>query len=147
MTAYPLWPKMIKVAMKVLVIHGANVNLEASFHEANERIRSFAQGRGLKVEIFHSNHEGEVVEAIHRGRHEVDAIIINPGDFFQSHPLRGAIEAVRGQVPIIEVRTGRMEGRGIPSLIGPVAMGVISGFGAESYLLGLEAVINLLKGE
>ena len=87
-----------------------------------------------------------MVDAIQRTiRDDTSAILINPGDFTYSYPIRGAILAVREKVPAIEVclSTRRIQEGG--SVISQVVRGVIAGFGPYSYTLGLEAVLGLKK--
>ncbi len=137
----------LRMVMKVLVIQGANVNMWEGYREANERVLAHASKLGLEVEIFHSNSEGEVVDAIQRAsKGEAAAILINPGDFRHSYPIRGALDMVKGKIPAIEVHIFNLYAKGGPTVLGPVVKGVISGFGAESYILGLEAAANLING-
>ena len=142
--------------MKVLIIHGANVNMvgiiepqtygEVTYSQINEMIRDYAQKKGIQVEIFQSNQEGQVVDVIQRTlSDDTAAILINPGDFTYSYPIRGAVLAVREKVPAIEIclSTRRIQEGG--SVISPVVRGIIAGFGPYSYILGLDAAIGLKK--
>jgi 3-dehydroquinate dehydratase-2 len=142
--------------MRVLVIHGPNLNLlgtrepevygNVTLAEIDERLQERAQGLGIQIETFHSNHEGEIVDKIAEAANIADAIIINPAAYTHtSVAIRDAILAVA--LPTVEVHLSNIQAREEfrrTSLIAPVATGQIAGFGAESYLLALEAVASLL---
>jgi 3-dehydroquinate dehydratase-2 len=143
--------------MRVLVIHGPNLNLlgtrepevygSVTLTEINERIQERAQELDIQIETFHSNHEGEIVDKIAEAGSVVDAIIINPAAYTHtSVAIRDAISAVA--LPTVEVHLSNIQAREEfrhTSLIAPVVTGQIAGFGADSYLLALEAVALLLK--
>ncbi|MFA5867804.1 MAG: type II 3-dehydroquinate dehydratase [Actinomycetota bacterium] len=137
---------------KILVIHGPNLNLigqretdvygVTSVDEINETMIAKAAILGVGLEIFQSNHEGEIVDKLQTT--DADAIIINPGAFTHySIAIRDAVAAI--DKPVVEVHLSniysREEFRKI-SVIAPVAVGQISGFGADSYYLALEAIIQ-----
>jgi 3-dehydroquinate dehydratase-2 len=140
---------------KVLVLHGPNLNLlgerepdvygRFTLEEINKDIEARAVQLGLEVRMVQSNHEGELVEAIQNARTWADVIILNPAAYTHtSVAIRDAIAAVR--VPTIEVHlsnTVAREGFRHISYISPVAVGVIQGFGKQSYLLALEAAFSL----
>lgn len=144
--------------MKVLVIHGPNLNLlgyrepgvygRTTLEEIDQALREKASAHQIELETYQSNHEGELVEKIQDARGKTDAIIINPAAFTHySIALRDAVAAV--DVPVIEVHLSNIYSREdwrASSVISPVAAGVISGFGAQSYLLGLEAAMVISKG-
>lgn len=139
---------------KVLVIHGPNLNLlgkrepevygNVTLDEINQSITELAQGKQVELETIQSNHEGEIVDEIQKT--DADVIIINPGAFTHtSIAIRDAISA-RG-IPTIEVHISNIYKREEfrhKSLIASVCVGQISGFGAISYLLALQAAIELL---
>lgn len=139
---------------KVLVIHGPNLNLlgkrepevygNVTLDEINQSITELAQEKQVELETIQSNHEGEIVDEIQKT--DADVIIINPGAFTHtSIAIRDAISA-RG-IPTIEVHISNIYKREEfrhKSLIAPVCVGQISGFGAISYLLALQASIELL---
>ncbi|HOE27194.1 MAG: type II 3-dehydroquinate dehydratase [Candidatus Aureabacteria bacterium] len=144
--------------MKVLVLHGPNLQLlgarepetygETTIEEIDARLRAVAGEEGLEIEIVQSNHEGEIVDLIGRAPGRYDALLINPAAYTHtSVAIRDAIASVR--IPAVEVHLSnihaREEFRRI-SLIAPVAVGMICGFGPGSYYLGLRAVAGLLKG-
>lgn len=143
--------------MRVLVIHGPNLNLlgtrepevygSVTLAEINERLQERARELGIQVEVFHSNHEGEIVDKIAEASPTADAIIINPAAYTHtSVAIRDAISAVA--LPTVEVHLSNIQAREEfrhTSLIAPVVTGQIAGFGADGYLLALEAVALLLN--
>lgn len=141
--------------MRVLVIHGPNLNLlgerepevygGTTLEEIDDRLRKRGEELGFAVVTFQSNHEGEIVDKIAEARGSADAIIINPGAYTHtSVAIRDALSAVG--LPSIEVHLSNIYSREAfrhTSLVAPVVTGQISGFGANSYLLALEAVALL----
>jgi 3-dehydroquinate dehydratase-2 len=140
--------------MKVLVIHGPNLNLlgtretdvygTKSLDEINSAILSLASDLGIDVKILQLNSEGEILNAIQEGAY--DALIINPAAYTHtSIAIRDALLAV-GK-PSIEVHLSNIYQREEfrrKSFIADVAVGQISGFGSDSYLLALRAAKNIL---
>jgi|SRR5581483_3875535 len=136
---------------KVLVIHGPNLNLlgerepnvygSVTLEEINRALNEQAVKIEVELRIVQSNHEGEIVETIQNARHWADVIIINPAAYTHtSVAIRDAISAVT--VPTIEVHLSNIyarEGFRQASHISPVAVGQISGFGMNSYMLALQA--------
>lgn len=137
---------------RVAVIHGPNLNMlgiretevygHLSLDQINQRILERAKSLGLEVRITQSNHEGEIIEAIHEALQWADAIIINPGAYTHySIAIRDAITAVR--LPTVEVHLSNIHAREEfrrQSVTAPVVHGIISGFGVMSYLMALDAV-------
>ncbi len=143
---------------KILVIHGPNLNLlgtrepevygSVTIKKIDDVLRAIAKKEKATIEIFQSNHEGEIVSRIGAAKkRSVDAIVINPAGYTHtSVAIRDAISAVK--IPTIEVHLSNIYAREEfrhHSLIAPVAAGQISGFGAKSYELGLLAALNLLE--
>ena len=141
---------------KILIIHGPNLNLlgkrersvygYASLDEINEMAVSHGSGIGLDVAIFQSNSEGDIINAVHAAQENYDGVVINPGAFTHtSYALRDAIAAV--EIPFVEVHLSniysREEFRKL-SVTAPVCIGQISGFGPNSYILGLEALQRII---
>ena len=139
---------------KIAILNGPNLDRlgkrepeiygSATLAELEAALRAeFAQKAAL--EFFQSNHEGELVEAIQNARNWAEVIVINPAAYTHtSVAIRDALAAVR--VPAIEVHlsnTMAREGFRHTSHISPVAVGVIQGFGKQSYLLALEAAATL----
>ena len=140
---------------KILVLHGPNLNLlgerepnvygSFTLEEINKALVDLAKELDLELKIVQSNHEGEIVETIQNARHWAEVIIINPAAYTHtSVAIRDAIAAV--SVPTIEVHLSNIharEGFRHSSHVAPVAVGQISGFGKNSYLLALQAAAGL----
>lgn len=142
---------------KILVIHGPNLNLlgqrekdiygTTTLEEINDLLRKTAQEHKIAVEFFQSNHEGEIVDKIGQTKKDgFNAILINPAAYTHtSVAIRDAIAAVN--LPTVEVHLSNIYAREAfrhTSLIAPVSVGQISGFGINSYVLGLKAIVRLL---
>jgi len=142
---------------KILIIHGPNLNLlgtrepgvygKVSIAKINREMAEIAKKSKVQIKIEQSNHEGEIVDLIQKANGKFDVILINPAAYTHtSVAIRDAIAAVN--VPTVEVHLSNIYAREEfrhTSLISPVAVGQVSGFGAESYFLGLEAAINIAK--
>jgi len=139
---------------KILVIHGPNLNLlgrrepgvygQTTLTQINARLQELAGKMNVELRITQSNHEGEIVSFIGENADWAEGIVINPAAYTHtSVAIRDAIAAVG--LPTVEVHLSnvfsREEFRHF-SYISPVATGVICGFGAESYILALRAVIG-----
>ncbi len=143
---------------KILVMNGPNLNLlgtrepeiygSLTLADIHERLRQRANEADLDIEFMQSNHEGVLVDAIQRARRTADYIILNAGAFTHySIALRDAIAAV--EVPVIEVHLSNIHQREEfrhKSVIAPVVLGQIAGFGAESYMAALEIIICRMGG-
>ncbi|MDD5173380.1 MAG: type II 3-dehydroquinate dehydratase [Candidatus Omnitrophota bacterium] len=142
---------------KILVIHGPNLNLlgqrepdiygKVTIDGINKDLKKTAKAKRVTLEIVQSNHEGEIVELIGKSGGKFGAILINPAAYTHtSVAIRDAISSVK--VPAVEVHLSNIYAREEfrhTSLISPVAKGQICGFGKMSYILGLEAAINLIS--
>jgi 3-dehydroquinate dehydratase-2 len=140
---------------RVLVVQGGGMNMRGkaqveifgttTLDQINEQIRAYAESLGVDVEIFHSNIEGEVANALYDAHdRDVDAALINPADYTTSSgPLRAAITRVR--FPVIEVHASNPSSRGTVSSIQPVCKGSVYGFGVYGYYLAMEAVKHTIK--
>ena len=145
--------------IKILVIHGPNLNLlgkrepniygKGTIAEIDKALHKLGKESKVAVEIFQSNHEGEIVTRIQNAEGVFDAIVMNPAAYTHtSVAIRDAVSAVR--VPVVEVHLSNIYAREAfrhHSLIAPVAAGQISGFGAQSYSLGFWAALGLVKGK
>lgn len=143
--------------LKIRVIHGPNLNLlgvrepevygSLSLDEIDDRIKAHATKIGAQVEISQFNAEGEMIEAIQAARESADALVINPGAYTHySIAVRDAVAAVG--IPTVEVHLSNILSREEfrrESVIAPVCAGQISGFGAFSYILGLDAAKHLAE--
>lgn len=131
----------------MLGIRETEVYGHLSLEQINQRILEKAKALGLEVRITQSNHEGEIIEAIHEALQWADAIIINPGAYTHySIAIRDAITAVR--LPTVEVHLSNIHAREEfrrQSVTAPVVHGIISGFGVMSYLMALDAVKFILE--
>ena len=144
--------------MKVLVINGPNLDLlgerqpdlygKLTLKEINEKMVQLAKELKCEIEFFQSNHEGKIVDTIGEARGKFDFLIINPAAYTHtSVAIRDAI--VGAGVPTIEVHLSNIYAREEfrrKSLIAPVAIGQICGFGPDGYLLALRAAVNRMKG-
>jgi len=140
----------------IAVLNGPNLNLlgerepelygRATLAEIETRTRERARALGVEVSWTQSNHEGELVDAIQALKGRADGAIINAAAFTHtSLAVRDALVAVR--VPFVEVHLSNIFGREPErrrSVLADVAVGVVAGFGAESYRLGLEGLVGYL---
>lgn len=142
---------------KILVLHGINLDMfgkrdpiqygTITLEEINEKLKTLGKELGVEVVCFQTNYEGAMVDRIHQGFHEkVDAVVINPGAWTHySYGLRDALDILT--VPIIEVHMSNIHSREKfrqNSVIAEIAKGQISGFGFNSYLLGLRAAVSAI---
>lgn len=144
--------------MKILIIHGPNLNLlgkrEADIYgtktldEINALLKKLAKELKVELDIKQSNHEGGIVDLIQNSK-QYAALVINPAAYTHtSIAIRDAIAAV--EIPAVEVHLSNIHKREEfrqKSLIAPVAYGQISGFGYESYLLGLRAAVSIANAK
>ncbi len=140
--------------MNVLVIHGPNLNLlgirepdrygAETLKEIDSRLIALGASMGASVSTFQANGEGELIDRVHAARGVVRGIVINPGGYTHSSvALRDALLAVA--IPFVEVHLSNVHAREEfrrRSYFSDVAVGVISGFGAASYELGLRALLG-----
>lgn len=143
--------------MKILYLNGPNLNLlgqrepqvygRATLAEIEARVRAQAKKRKVVVDFRQSNLEGQLVSWIQEARGKWDVIVLNAAAYTHtSIALRDAIAAAG--VPTIEIHLSNVHAREDfrhKSLIAPVCLGQILGFGADSYLLALEAAVNVNK--
>ncbi len=142
----------------VLVLHGPNLNLlgtrepdvygQTTLDEINARLARFAASRDIDLDCFQSNAEGELVDRIQRSAADGTGwIIINPaGLTHTSVVLRDALAAVG--LPFVEVHLSNPQAREPfrhRSMVSDLAVGTVAGFGADSYLLALQAVVNRME--
>jgi 3-dehydroquinate dehydratase II len=145
--------------MRVLFLNGPNLNLlghrepdvygKTSLADIEARVRGRANTLGATIDFRQSNHEGELVTWIQNAKGQFDAIVINAAAYTHtSVALRDAISAIG--IPTIEIHLSNIHAREEfrhRSLIAAVCHGQISGFGPNSYILGLEAAVNINGGK
>jgi 3-dehydroquinate dehydratase-2 len=144
--------------MLIAVLNGPNLNLlgqrepelygRTSLTEIEGMVRTAAVPLGAEIEWFQTNHEGELVEAVQRLQGRADGALINAAALTHSSlALRDALLAV--QVPFVELHLSNIfarEPERRQSMIADLALGMVTGFGAQSYLLALQALMGRLRG-
>jgi 3-dehydroquinate dehydratase-2 len=142
---------------KVLVLHGPNLNLtgfrepdvygKKPLDDIDADIQAAAGKMNIEVRILQSNNEGVLIDTIQEHRRWADAIIINPGGLTHySISLRDALASVR--LPVVEVHLSNLHSREEfrrQSVVSPVTVGQIVGFGGYGYVLAMEALLNVEK--
>lgn len=143
---------------QILVLHGPNLNLlgqrepeiygKATLQEINRSLDGAAKNENIRLKCRQSNSEGTLIDVLHEHVGKIDGLLINPGALAHtSYALRDAIAAVG--VPTVEVHLTnlyRRESWRKLSVIAPVCVGVVMGFGPDSYLLGLKALLEFVRG-
>lgn len=139
---------------KVLVLHGPNLNLlglrepeiygELTLSAINDRLIEVGKDNGLDVQTAQANGEGMLIDALHEARNWARGVVFNPGGYTHtSVALRDAVAGIG--IPVVEIHLSNIHSREEfrhRSLISPVCVGSISGFGWYSYVLGLSALAN-----
>ena len=120
-----------------------------TLEKINAHFVAVAAKRGVEVRAVQSNHEGDLVDALHEARNWADGMVFNPAAYTHtSVALRDAISAVK--LPVVEVHLSNVHAREEfrhKSLLAPVCVGQISDFGWRSYILGLDAMLGHLSGD
>lgn len=142
--------------MNMMVIHGPNLNLlgtrkpeiygKKTLNEVNSEILCYAKENNIKVEIFQSNSESEIIDLLHKSKEtfQSQGIVLNPAAYTHySYAIADAVEAI--DIPVVEVHLSNIHGREEfrrKSVIAPFAMGQVSGFGGHGYILAMDALLN-----
>lgn len=145
--------------MKILIVNGPNINLlgtrepeiygSLTLEDIQNELENYAKSIGVELVFFQSNVEGEIVNAIQKAKYEwnCNGIVINPAAYTHtSVAIRDAISAV--SLPAVEVHLSNIHAREEfrkNSFIAPVCIGQISGFGSDSYKLGLKGLVYVLS--
>ena len=141
--------------MRFLVINGPNLNLlgsrepeiygQSGYDALVARIRESAASMNVEVECMQSNHEGAIIDAIHKAKGAFHGIIINPGAYTHySYAIHDAIHDIR--IPCVEVHISNIYARDqfrSHSVLSPVCAGTIAGFGINGYFLALQALSEM----
>lgn len=141
---------------KILVLLGPNLNMvgirekgiygNESADSISDQIMEYAKNIGFSADIYQSNHEGDLIDKIHSGKDIYDGVVINAGALTHySYALRDAIASIK--IPFVEVHMSNIHAREEfrhTSVISPVCVGQIAGFGKNSYFLAISALKELV---
>ena len=144
--------------MKILVLNGPNLNLlgerepavygDNSLQSINDRLSAKAEKMGFQLDFFQTNSEGGIIDKLHEARRDCAGVILNAGAYTHySYAIRDAIAAIK--IPVIEVHLSNVDNREEfrkNSVIAPICIGSIWGFGEYSYALALDA-LNYISGD
>jgi 3-dehydroquinate dehydratase-2 len=143
--------------MNILILHGPNLNLlgtrepevygSLSLDDINNKLIDLGEELSVEVTCLQSNHEGELIDALQDAQTWAKGVVFNPGAYTHtSIALRDAISAI--EIPVIEVHLSNVYAREEfrhTSMISAVCTGKITGFGWRSYVLGLNALVEVLQ--
>lgn len=143
----------------ILVLNGPNLNLlgtrephiygKTTLEDIEAALKTWGAGNGISIGMRQSNHEGLLIDWLHEARESADGIIFNPGGFTHTSVALADAVAATG-LPVIEVHLSNVYAREpfrAHSYISPVALGVISGFGATGYVLAAQALAPRLLSQ
>lgn len=142
--------------MRILILHGPNLNLlgarepevygTRTLDQINDDLEATAERLGVELTIRQSNHEGELIDAIHAAIGTCDGVLVNAGGY--THTSVALRDAIAAGPPTVEVHLSNIHARERfrrRSLIAPVCVGGVYGFGGASYTAGLQALVDSLK--
>jgi 3-dehydroquinate dehydratase-2 len=144
--------------MKILVLNGPNLNMtgirkknvygDETLDDINNELKSYGESKGAEMFFYQSNHEGDIIDVIHKSKDEYDGVVINAGAYTHySYAIHDAIEAVQDFTPFVEVHMSdihkREDFRKI-SVITDVCVKQISGLGKDSYKKGIDLLVEIL---
>ncbi len=147
------------MTFKILLLNGPNLNLlgtrepevygSASLDDVVEEVRDLAGENDAEIRDVQTNSEGDLIDALHDARDWADGVVFNPGGYTHtSVALRDAISAI--ELPVVEAHLSNVAAREPfrhTSMIAPVCLGVVAGFGTDSYLVALDALLRHLEAE
>jgi len=145
------------VQKKLLLVQGPNMSYlgrrqpeiygKTSAAQLDAMLRAHAKQNKYALDIFYTHSEGEAIARLYRAVDEgVDGLVMNPAAFlFAGYALRDCLRAV--PFPYIEIHMTNIEKRGIKSILAETGVGLIAGFGIDSYLMGLEAMLGHLQAQ
>ena len=140
---------------KILVLQGANMSYlgrrepeiygTTTAAQLDAQLQQHAQANGYQLEIFYTNVEGEAIDRLYRAVDEgVQGVVMNPAGFnYAGYGLRDCVRTL--PFPYVEVHMTNVHKRGIHSVLAEAAVGGVFGFGVHSYILGLEAMLRLVR--
>lgn len=146
------------IEMKILVLNGPNLNMTGirkkdvygaqTLDDINAELKKYGESKGAEVEFYQSNHEGSIIDVIHESKDKYDGVVINAGAYTHySYAIHDAIEAVHDFTPYVEVHMSdihkREDFRKI-SVITDVCVKQISGYGKDSYKMGIDLLCEIL---
>ena len=144
--------------MKILILNGPNLNMTGirkknvygaqTLNDINAELKTYGEEKGVSMSFFQSNHEGDIIDVIHKSKDDFDGVVINAGAYTHySYAIRDAIEAVSDYTPFVEVHMSdihnREDFRKI-SVITDVCLKQISGYGKDSYKMGIDLLCKIL---
>ena len=144
--------------MKILILNGPNLNMTGirkkdvygveTLDDINSYLREYGEGRGADMFFYQSNHEGDLIDIIHKSKDAFDGVVINAGAYTHySYAIRDAIECVKEFTPFVEVHMSDIHSREEfrhNSVISDVCVKQISGFGKDSYKMGIDLLLEIL---
>lgn len=143
----------------ILIMHGPNLNLlgtrepdvygSTTLPDIEKGLITLGEELGVKLKFFQSNSEGALIDRLHAAREDCNGVVFNPGAYTHtSVALRDAITSIQ-PLPVVEIHLSNVYARSEEfrhkSLLAPVCIGQVAGFGSDSYLLGLRAIVNRLQ--